>query len=238
MILAELDLVLSDFRSENSRPMLGDASPSSSSPHHHRPAWYSAKTLLPTSSSIRALLVRLTEPTSLRFRLFHLALFIFGMYLMSCPFFYAETNPGYTALITLLTPSWFHGQFQSYSLWTIGSCCLLTSAAHSRDIRPLYTNRFSQYAGRISYALYFVQGPVLHLACYGMLPVWQNLTLPLGARATQLGFATQWTLGALLSWPLTVYFADLLWRALDVPSVRFARWCEEWFEDRRWKAAR
>jgi hypothetical protein len=67
-----------------------------------------------------------------------------------------------------------------------------------------------------------------------MLPILEAITGPIGGRKTQIGFTVQWILSVLISWPIVIYLADLLWRALDVPSVKFARWCEALCEDPEW----
>jgi peptidoglycan/LPS O-acetylase OafA/YrhL len=240
-LLTEFDLIYQDYRSTLNGPRLN-----SRTSHHNDPETLNEDLSLrtypplwhrPNRRSFRSTLQYLTSPTAAPFRLFHFTCFLLALYLMCTPLVDAHA-PGYATLTNYLLPFWYHAEYESHFLWTLGSMLLLSSASHSLDIRPLYTNAFAQYLGRVSYALYFIHGPVLHIAAYGMLPIWEELTAPLGGRETQIGFVAQWLLGAAVSWPIVVYLADLLWRALDVPSVRFARWCEDVLEDRRWKQGR
>ncbi|KPI43315.1 uncharacterized protein AB675_7154 [Cyphellophora attinorum] len=208
-LLAELDLIYQDFHSRTTTLRADE----NALTLDVEPAWHWA-----SRTSLHALVLKITHPKNPTFRLFHLLCFIFAVYIMCVPFFDAH-GPGYSTLTTYLTPFWFHADSEAYALWTLGSVLLLSSATHSIDILPLYTNRFSQYVGRISFALYIIQGPVLQIACYGMLPILEDITAPIGGRQTQLGFTAQWLMAAMISWPIVVYMADLTWRALDVPSV-------------------
>ncbi|ETN44305.1 uncharacterized protein HMPREF1541_10485 [Cyphellophora europaea CBS 101466] len=215
MILAELDLAYLTHYEARSDTAL---------------AW------APTNSvSVLESIARHFHPKSRSFRLWQLVLFATGLYLMSAPMRGAEATPGYVWLCQWTIPFWYHSEFRSYWFWTIGALLLLHTAVHSPNIRVIYTNRFARYAGKISYAMYLVHGPILHAVAYGLLPFWQSITQPVGGRTTQLGFTLQWLLGAGVACPLIVYFADLVHRLLDMPSVQLARACEEWFEDPRWR---
>lgn len=167
------------------------------------------------------------------FRLTQFSLFILGLYLMCCPFLEAEKAPGYIWLMAYTRPSWYHADHGAFWLWSVGATLLVATAVNLPEISWLYTNRFSKYAGKISYALYLVHGPIYHAVAYGMLPVWAWATESIGGRATQVGFTAQWLLGIMVCAPLIKFAADLVYKYLDVPMVRFARWCEGRMEDSR-----
>jgi peptidoglycan/LPS O-acetylase OafA/YrhL len=179
-------------------------------------------------------LAALVDPSRKLWRMLHFSLFILGLFFLSCPYNGSERTPIYRYLVAL-NPSWYNALEESYWLWTLGAMFLLISAVHSDDVRGVYTNAFSQYAGKISFALYLVHGPVLHCVEYSTLPLWASITQPLGGRDTQVGFALQWLMGAIVSLPTTVYFADMAYRLLDIPSVQLARWVEGWLEDPTWQ---
>lgn len=213
MILAECDVALAAFRETYSGKV----------------AWSRNRT------AFIHYLDRFTDPSRVWWRSFHFVLFLLGLYFLSCPYNSAEQTPVYQTLIRWLNPSWYKALEHSYWLWTLGAIFLLSSASHSRDIRWVYNNAFSQYLGKISFALYLVHGPVLHCVSYGLLPLWVRITEPFGGRSTQLGFFLQWLMGLVVSYPVVFYFADVAYRLLDVPSVRFARWCEEVLEVPAWR---
>ncbi|ETN45258.1 uncharacterized protein HMPREF1541_09089 [Cyphellophora europaea CBS 101466] len=222
MILAEADLALLAFRESHSAPSTGTYV-----------AWDPNRRPLSTADHI----ARLTDPKSIYWRAFHIVVFLVGMFFLSCPYNGSEVTPVYRVLVAWLNPSWYKALEHSYWLWSVGAMCLLSSAAHSCDIQWIYTNSFSQYAGKVSFALYLAHGPVLHCVEYSMLPFLAAITEPLGGRETQLGFLLQWIMGAIVSIPIVFYFADMVYRLLDVPSVQFARWCEEKFEEAAWQVS-
>lgn len=222
MMLAEADVALFQFREEHGTLRVGNDV-----------AWGPSRRAPP---SIATRLARLTDPESIYWRGFHLMLFLLGLYFLSCPYNSSESTPGYRVLVAWLNPSWYKALEHSYWLWSLGACCLLSSAMHSRDIQWIYTNAFSQYAGKTSFALYLAHGPVLHCVEYSLLPFLAAITEPLGGRTTQLGFLLQWLMGAVVCIPAVFYFADMVYRLLDVPSVQLARWCEDKLEDSSWRS--
>jgi peptidoglycan/LPS O-acetylase OafA/YrhL len=176
-------------------------------------------------------LARLTDPEGNFWRGLHLTLFVIGMYFLSCPYNASESTPVYSFLVATLNPSWYRALEHSYWLWTLGAIFMLVSASHSRDIQWIYNNAFSQYAGKLSFALYLAHGPVLHCVEYGMLPLLVTIAEPFGGRETSMGFFVQWFVGFVVSIPMVFYFADMVYRFLDVPSVQLARWFEAFCEE-------
>jgi peptidoglycan/LPS O-acetylase OafA/YrhL len=188
------------------------------------------------SGRLQSMMDNVLDPCSRAYRIIHYLLFTLGVYLMSCPFFGAEDAPGYGWITSSTRPFWHQGGHGSSWDWTVGAALLIWTAVSLPDINWIYTNRFSRYAGKISYALYLVHGPVLHCVDYGLLPVYAALTEPLGGRETQVGFVVTWLLALAVNGPLITYAADWLYRTVDVPTVRFARWCEGRMEDGKWSA--
>ncbi|KAK0644743.1 hypothetical protein DIS24_g8568, partial [Lasiodiplodia hormozganensis] len=109
-----------------------------------------------------------------------LLLFLPALYLLSTPNLrIAHTHPfGYAFLATHLVPPtitdpkrFLHG---------LGAILLLASLLLWAPLRRLFTTRLATAAGKRSYSLYLVHGPILHVVGYGVAGrVW-----------TALGFAT------------------------------------------------
>lgn len=221
MILAELDISLASFREDNNPTNSPNTLP-------RYVAWDPMHRSLPhaTTSSLTTQLLHLTDPTSPPWRIFTFTLFLLGGFFLSCPYNASEITPFYSTLVYYFNPEWYRALERSYFLWSLGALFLLFSASHSPDIRWLYTNPFSQYLGKISFALYLVHGPVLHAVEYGMLPGLAVLGEPLGGRETAMGMFVEWAVGMVVCMPVVFWAADVCWRVVDVGSVRLARWVE------------
>ncbi|KAF7558563.1 hypothetical protein G7046_g5591 [Stylonectria norvegica] len=103
-------------------------------------------------------------------------------------------------------------------------------------LKRFFETRFNQYLGRISFALYMVHGPVLwtlgdrlyvalgwqmeeHLK---HIPHWANkLPVP---RYGPVGLELSFLLPHIILLPATFCLAELVTRAIDAPSVKFAAW--------------
>ncbi|KAI9821024.1 MAG: hypothetical protein M1827_003757 [Pycnora praestabilis] len=146
-----------------------------------------------------------------------LPLFILGWHMMGTPPWDASSTPGYRTILCVI-PNQYYAQ-------KIGCVILIVCVRHCPTILgPLFTNAFAQYLGKISYALYIVHGNVRRTVLYTMMPgIWRLV----GGKENQWSFGAAVVLGVLGTWPLTFWLADLFWRGVDMPAVRFARWLEE-----------
>ncbi|KAK5007238.1 hypothetical protein LTR28_005525 [Elasticomyces elasticus] len=155
------------------------------------------------------------RPLSSRLRHLWLLPFATGLYLAGMPSWDPQITPGYATLMALW-PNWFRWH-------TVGCLLLVWSVRNARDLHPLFTNRFAQYLGRISYALYIVHGNVRRSVTYALMPA---LLAATGGRESKVGFAGTVLVESVVTYALTFWLADLFWRAVDLPSIRFARWVE------------
>lgn len=90
--------------------------------------------------------------------------------------------------------------------------------------RALFESPFAQYLGKISYAIYLVHGPVLHTMGYSVMKfTWTHVT----GTDTDGRYITGFLLASFLVIPLVVWVADIFWRGVDEPVVKFARRVEE-----------
>ncbi|EAW10319.1 acyltransferase family protein [Aspergillus clavatus NRRL 1] len=149
-----------------------------------------------------------------------IALFVFGLYLGSAPNTGYKWTPFYmwTWKITPRTYPEPHRFPQ-----TLGAVLIVYSINHSKDIQKLFVNRLSQYLGKISYAFYIVHGPILHSLGYSLMPNIWSIT----GKNTDFRYCLGFFIGWLICLPVSLWAGDVFWRAVDIPSVKFARWLED-----------
>ena len=155
---------------------------------------------------------------------FWLTIFVAGLYSSSVAVGGPEHQLGYGTLIRIAR-TLFWGLATDDVLRVTGALLTTWAAANSTLINPIFTNRFSQYLGKISYALYIVHGNTLKLIQYPLLPHLYRLVGTEGPDECGRGqIVLVHVLGLCIVLPLTLWAADLVWRAVDKPSVKFAHW--------------
>ncbi|KAI0184353.1 acyltransferase family-domain-containing protein [Xylaria flabelliformis] len=143
---------------------------------------------------------------------------VFALYLLSCPDAGPWNVPGWRYLGSLI-PTWFT---EKYRFWQVmGACLFVFCAARSRGWQHFFELPAIQYLGHLSYAIYLMHGPVTHVVGF---PVqrWAWGITGTEDPAYKSGVA----LAALINIPLVIWAADIFWRAVDMPTVRFAKWLE------------
>ncbi|KAH7165213.1 acyltransferase family-domain-containing protein [Dactylonectria macrodidyma] len=143
---------------------------------------------------------------------------ILGLYFMSQPDGGGEETPGWIFLTSLI-PKWWEAPYRYYQ--SIGAVIFLLAAGYSTFWQRFFNSGFIQYLGKISYSLYLVHGPVMRIFGFHLMTLAWNITGVQG-KWYDAGFA----LGMMLSLPVVITFADMFWRGVDIPSVKFARWFE------------
>jgi peptidoglycan/LPS O-acetylase OafA/YrhL len=154
-----------------------------------------------------------------RHREIWIGVFMLGLYIGSSPNLGVLYTPGFVWL-GKLTPKTYPEPHRFPQ--TVGAVLIVASINNSKTIQKIFVNPLSQYLGQISYAFYIVHGPILHGLGYTLMHnIWQ-----ITGRET----AFQFCFGALIGWciclPIALWLADIFWRAVDVPSVKFARQLE------------
>ena len=157
------------------------------------------------------------------------AVFAVGLYLSSIPTIGCSTTKGYITLSSLVPSMW---EDKAGFIRSIGAILITWSVANSKLIQPIFTNSFTLYLGKISYALYLVHGNVLKSLQYASMPLIYRITNDgTKQKATTGGQVVAWLLGVLITGLATFWISDLFWRYVDMPSVSFARWVEEKVSD-------
>ncbi|KAG6131950.1 hypothetical protein E4U38_003601 [Claviceps purpurea] len=137
-------------------------------------------------------------------------------------------------LLSLLKPQAVFDYKWFYLFWA--AVLLITAVSNISGLKRVFETRICQYLGRISFAFYLVQGPLLWTmgdrlyAAVGFvskahlehIPHWVNrLALP---RTGPLGLELAFVLPQLFLLPATLCVAEFVTRTVDKPSVEFAAW--------------
>jgi peptidoglycan/LPS O-acetylase OafA/YrhL len=170
-----------------------------------------------------------SNPTLTKYITFHkptsclwVILAILSLYLMSQPDDHFALTPGWRYLSTLI-PNWWTDKYRYYQV--LGSILFVLSVNFSPVLQRPFNTPLVQYLGKISYAIYLVHGPVLHTFGYTIEKIAWGLT----GTSTNSQYISGFVLGSLVVVPGTVWAADLFWRGVDAPVVKFARWVEGTF---------
>jgi peptidoglycan/LPS O-acetylase OafA/YrhL len=164
----------------------------------------------------------LASPSSKRekfLRAFWIILGIASLYLMSQPDDGFETTPGWVYLGTLI-PEWYTDKYRFYQV--LGSILFVLSTNKSKLLQRPFNTSFVQYFGKISYAIYLVHGPVLHVVGYRI----ERWAWGITGYETRRQYLAGFGLAGVFVVPAVVWAADLFWRGVDVRVVGFARWVE------------
>ncbi|KAH7326043.1 acyltransferase family-domain-containing protein [Stachybotrys elegans] len=142
-----------------------------------------------------------------------------GLYLMCQPDARGDVAPGWIYLTSLIPPWWNE---EGYRYWqSIGAVIFVFAVGHCPGWQRFFNTAFVQYFGKISYAIYLMHGPAMHAVGYH----WQKLAYSYTG-VEGYWYNTGFVLGACLVIPTVVWWADVFWRAVDIPTVKFAKWVE------------
>ncbi|KAL1296931.1 hypothetical protein AAFC00_004538 [Neodothiora populina] len=148
--------------------------------------------------------------------------FVVGLVLLSIPPQKTEFAPFYSNLIKWSPQGLREGE--KHRFWmAIGSVLVIWSINNALSLQGIFSCALGRYLGNISYALYLVHGFINHTLGYSVVyNLWENTTGKSTTRQYETGFA----LGGLIVIPAAIWAADLFWRYIDTPIVKFTRWLE------------
>ncbi|KAI9691765.1 MAG: hypothetical protein M1822_007837 [Bathelium mastoideum] len=144
---------------------------------------------------------------------------IVALYLMSQPDEFGDETPGWIYL-TEMIPRWFTTKYRYWQ--SLGSILFIWAVNNAPFLQQPFNTGPMQYLGKLSYALYLMHGPVIHIIGYTIEPWAWSIT----GSDTELQYKLGFLLATALIIPCLIWVADLFWRAFDIPSVKFARWVE------------
>lgn len=165
-------------------------------------------------------------PTGGRLRpIFSLALFIFGLFLLSVP---PQDAYGYAPYRPALSMVPLYIQEKDDFVRVVGAIMVTWPVATSPIIAPLFCNPVAQYLGQISFALYLVHGSIIKSMWYWLQPSVNRLVSGVPVWEMPAGqFVSFWITGYVIVLPVVLWAADVFWRLVDQRSVSLARWVEE-----------
>lgn len=161
-----------------------------------------------------------SSPQGYRFWPVFWALFsILGLYLMCQPDGRGEITPGWIYLSSII-PTWWTEE--KYRYWqSTGAVVFVIAVGHSPRWQRFFNTGVVQYFGKISYALYLMHGPAMHCVGYH----WEKWAYSMTG-VEGYWYNAGFVLGACFCIPTVIWWADVFWRAVDVPTVKFAKWFE------------
>ncbi|KAH7303210.1 acyltransferase family-domain-containing protein [Stachybotrys elegans] len=147
------------------------------------------------------------------------ALSIVGLYLMGQPDAKGAETPGWVTLTSMI-PEWW--SVEKFRFWqSFGAVIFVFAVGRCPGWIWFFNTPVVQYFGKISYAIYLMHGPAIHTVGYH----WEKLAWKItGVEGLQYNFG--FMLGSLFVIPTVIWWADVFWRAVDIPSVKFAKWVE------------
>lgn len=151
-----------------------------------------------------------------------LASFIFALYIISTPEIVQgrSDSVGYRVLAKIMPDRAPGMDGDDELLIPVAALWLLCTVDGVNFLQVLFTNRFSQYLGRISYSLYLVHGPLL----WSLGAFLGNMIVPLVGKNTPGLYVLGVALTAAVWWPIAICIADLINRLVDTKSVALGRW--------------
>ncbi|MCJ1226720.1 hypothetical protein MMC12_003373 [Toensbergia leucococca] len=142
-----------------------------------------------------------------------------GIYLAGYPRDHANKTPGYMFLSSL----WPYKYSYKRRFWHAQAAILIVSSISFLPIcQKIFTTRVARYLGKISYALYLVHGLMNRTFGRAITSAVWNIV----GRDGWWAYNGGWALASLVYVPCVFWVADLFWRGIDIPAVRFARWIE------------
>lgn len=153
----------------------------------------------------------------------NIAIFLFGLALASYPrhggdkaFFFSDFYP---------IAEYFvggQGKAAQYLITSIASTIIVYVVSISPTLQSLFTTRLARYLGKISFSLYCVHQLLINVFGYRSILFWWSIT----GKHTVTQYETGMAIAFVIQTIITVWAADVFWRLVDAPSVKWTRWLE------------
>lgn len=113
--------------------------------------------------------------------------------------------------------------YEDQRIWfCLGAFQIVVACTQVRLLQDFFTRSIAQYLGRIAYTLYLTHSLCLTILEPRMLPILDSVF----SKASFWGRHLSWIAGLVIYLPVIICVADLFWRVVDMPTVKFARWLE------------
>lgn len=156
------------------------------------------------------------------------ALFFFGLFLTSYPRHGADKALFYASFHKLATPLVGSQRKAILDFYTCtGALITVYAISCSRWLQRFFSTPLARYLGKTSFAFYCVHQPLINWFGYRtILGMWE-----ITGKDTFWGYEFGWGVACLIILAMSVWVADIFFRAIDMPSVRFAKWLEQKCEE-------
>ncbi|KAB8303657.1 hypothetical protein EYC80_005051 [Monilinia laxa] len=159
---------------------------------------------------------------------FWTANFIFAMWIAGWPNKNVLKTPGLSRIAPYtMEPYWSQKpqEQQAFSWFALGAMQVVFACQQLPLLQKFFTSGPAQYLANISYALYLMHGPFLDIFAHRWMPyVWSAVG---GIENSGMWSRTFAWFGGILGLSIPIFWAaDIFWRAVDIPSVEFAKWLE------------
>jgi peptidoglycan/LPS O-acetylase OafA/YrhL len=148
-------------------------------------------------------------------------IFLFALHLCSFPAIDGATSLGWPLLAKLaiyLVGTKEDGSISTDTFGYFGSVLLVYSVSQSPWLQRAFSTPLARYLGKISFSLYCVHQPLLNAFGFVNFKFWWELPF--------LHRNLLFLIAFLIQLAVTVLASDMFYRAVDAPSVVFAKWVE------------
>ncbi|KAH7140256.1 acyltransferase family-domain-containing protein [Dactylonectria estremocensis] len=134
-----------------------------------------------------------------------------------------QATPGWVTLTAMIPAQWLPVELKARERhWQgIGAGLFVLAVSHSPLWRRAFNSAPIQYLGKISYALYICHGLLTRWIQFGLQWYVYDITGIVGNQ-----FYRGFWIGSVLVFISVIWCADIFWRAVDTPCIKFARWFE------------
>jgi peptidoglycan/LPS O-acetylase OafA/YrhL len=142
---------------------------------------------------------------------------VLGAWLLSAPALEIGTTPGFV-WVAHLTPECYTDPKRFP--YTMGALLVVYGIMRSPTMRAPFNSAFAQYLGKISFALYVVHGPLIHLVGFSVTPtIWMYFT----GLETEAAWFVGFMLGSVVLTACVFLAAHYFHKVVEVWSVDVAR---------------
>ncbi|KAH9215729.1 acyltransferase family-domain-containing protein [Leptodontidium sp. 2 PMI_412] len=153
-------------------------------------------------------------------KMFYFATLAMGMFIGSYPYHGGCDTPGFQwfCKVDRHQPSRSNWRYTS----AYGAFLTVISISNLPSTQTVFTTPLASYLGKISYAFYLTHGLVMRVV---VKPVMIKL-LAATVKGPEIWYHGAVALSGVLLLTVAIPIADLVWRAIDIPSVELAKWLE------------
>lgn len=146
--------------------------------------------------------------------------FFASLFLMSAPSDRLAATPGYGFICTLVPASLSSIPFRFVN--GTGAILFIYALSNSKTLQRPFNSAIAQYLGSISFSLYIVHGPVMHIISYVLVPALWRIN------GTDTAFKYNFCVffGNAVTYMIMIWVAQLFSTYVDKNCVKFSRWVE------------